>query len=111
MMFYLVVVTSVFLASIAQMMLKKGAMEKHASWIREYLNVWVIGGYCLMGVCLLMNIFAISRGIQVKEVSSMEALSYLFVPLLSWLCFREKCSVKKAASILVILVGIFVFFG
>ena len=57
-----------------------------------------------------MNIFAISRGVQVKEVGTMEALSYLFVPVLSRFFFREKFSWKKIGSILVILVGVFIFF-
>ena len=109
-MYYFIVILSVFLSSVAQMMLKKGATGQHESFIRDYLNIWVIGGYFLLGLSLLMNIFAISRGIQVKEVGSMEALSYLFVPVLSFLCFRERCSGKKLGSILLILLGILVFF-
>ena len=108
--YYLIVISSVFLASISQMLLKKGASSHHDSFLQEYLNVWVIGGYCLLGISLLMNIFAISRGIQVKEVGTMEALSYLFVPVLSWLFFMDKFSWKKIASILMILAGVFIFF-
>lgn len=110
MMYYFVVILSVFLSSVAQMMLKKGALKQHDSFIKEYLNFWVIGGYSLLGLSLLMNIFAISRGIQVKEVGSMEALSYLFVPVLSCICFKEGFTVKKIGAILTILVGVFVFF-
>ena len=109
-MFYLVVILSVFAASVAQMLLKKGATIQWSSHIREYLNPWVLGGYALMGLSLLVNIFAMSHGIQVKEVSSIESLSYLFVPLLSLACFKEKITLRKALSIAIILIGIFIFF-
>ena len=69
MIFYGLVILSVLLASVAQMLLKKGASLPHGSFLKEYLNPWVIGGYALMGVSLLMNVFAMSRGIQVKEVN------------------------------------------
>lgn len=109
-MFYLVVILSVFTASVAQMLLKKGASLPHASILKEYLNPWVIGGYVLMGLSLVANVWALSKGIQVKEVSILESLSYLFVPVLSYLCFRERLSWKKAASVAIILIGIFIFF-
>ena len=109
-MYYVIVIVSVFVASVAQMLLKKGALVKHTSFIFEYINPWVIGGYALMGLSLLANIFAMSKGVQVKEVSSIEALSYLFVPLMAMLCFHEKITLRKIVSILIILIGIFIFF-
>lgn len=109
-MYYLVVIAAVLLAAFAQMMLKRSASIEHTSVVREYLNFWVIGGYFLMGISLLVNIFALSRGVQVKEVSIMESLSYLFVPLLSWWFFGERITKRKALSIAMILVGIIVFF-
>ena len=63
-----------------------------------------------MGASLLLNIFCLSRGIQVKEVSIMESLSYLFVPLFSWLLFKERITWRKASAIAVIMVGVIVFF-
>jgi drug/metabolite transporter (DMT)-like permease len=110
-MFYLVVILSVFTASVAQMLLKKGASQPHGSFLKEYLNPWVIGGYALLGLSLVVNVWALSKGIQVKEVSILESLSYLFVPVLSYLCFKERLNWKKAASIAIILVGILIFFA
>ena len=109
-MYYLVVIAAVLTAAFAQMMLKKSACEEHSSMIREYLNPWVIGGYALMGISLLVNIFAMSRGVKVKDVSIIESLSYFFVPVLSWLFFGERITARKALAIFIILVGVFVFF-
>lgn len=109
-MYKLLVIVSVLAAAGAQMLLKQGAKKEYSSFVRQYLNPWVIGGYGIMGLSLLLNIFCLSHGVQVKEVSIIESLSYLFVPLLSWLFFKEKVTWRKAAAIAVIMVGVVVFF-
>jgi drug/metabolite transporter (DMT)-like permease len=111
MIYYLLVVFSVLAAAGAQMLLKQGAKKQYASFWRQYLNPWVIGGYGIMGASLLLNIFCLSHGVQVKEVSIIESLSYLFVPLLAWLFFREKITLRKAGAIAVIMAGMLVFFS
>ena len=109
-MFYALVILSVFTASLAQMLLKKGASIKHSNFVSEYLNPWVISGYALLGLSLIANIFAMSKGVQVKEVGILESASYLFVPVLSWLCFKERLTSRKIVSIVIILIGISIFF-
>ncbi|MCQ2307106.1 MAG: EamA family transporter [Bacteroidales bacterium] len=109
-MYYIVVITSVFIAALSQLLLKSSSRDRHANVIREYLNWKVMCGYGMMGVSLLMNIFAMSKGIQVKEVSIMESLSYLFVPFLSFLVFKEKLSWRKIGAIAMIMIGVIVFF-
>ena len=109
-MYYLIVISSVFIAALSQLLLKSSSKDEHENVIREYLNWKVICGYGMMGVSLLMNIFAMSKGIQVKEVSIIESLSYLFVPALSFFVFKEKLSWQKIGAIAVIMVGVIVFF-
>ena len=109
-MYYLLVIVSVLTAAGSQMLLKQGAKKEYSSFLRQYLNPWVVGGYGIMGCTLLLNIFCLSHGVQVKEVSTIESLSYLFVPLLSWLFFKERITWRKAGAIVVIMMGIVVFF-
>ena len=109
-MYYLLVILSVFAAACAQMLLKQGAKQQYSTFLRQYLNSWVISGYGIMGCSLLLNIFCLSHGVQVKEISIIESLSYLFVPLLSWLFFKERITWQKVGSIAVIMVGVVVFF-
>ncbi len=109
-MMYLLVIWNVLMASGAQMLLKKGASLAHQSFIREYLNPWVIGGYAVMGLSMVLNVFAMSRGVLVQEVGIIESLSYLFVPLLSFWFFRERLTARKIVSIVIIIVGVAVFF-
>ena len=110
MIYYVLVVLAVFSAAGAQMLLKKGASVAYPSLIRQYLNPWVIGGYDIMGCSLLLNVFCLSRGVQLKELGGIEALSYLFVPLLSWVFFKEKITWRKAGAIAMIMMGVVVFF-
>ena len=67
--YWLAMFGAVALSAASQMLLKKGAMIPHESFLKEYLNPWVMGGYVLMGLSLVLNVFALSRGVQVKEVS------------------------------------------
>ena len=108
--FILLVVISVLAAAVAQMLLKQGAKKQHPSFLRQYLNPWVIGGYAIMGCSLLLNVFCLSRGVQLKELGGIESLSYLFVPMLSWVFFKEKITWRKACAIAVIMLGVVVFF-
>ena len=107
---YIIVILSVFLAACAQMLLKQGARQPYNVWWRQYMNGWVIGGYAIMIGAMLMNIYAMSRGLKVQEVSIIEATSYLFVPTLSFIFFKEKLTWRKIGAIGIITIGVILFF-
>ena len=110
MLYYILVIFSVFAAACAQMLLKRGARQNYAGFWRQYLNPWVIGGYAIMAGSLILNIFCMSRGVQVKEVSVIESLSYLFVPTLAFFLFKEQLTKRKLCAITIIICGIIIFF-
>ena len=109
-MYYIIVILSVLAAAGAQMLLKKAAGNHYPTFWRQYVNPWVIGGYAVLGVSMLVNIFAMSHGIQLKEVGIIESLSYLFVPVMAFFIFGEKLSWRKIGAIGVIIIGIIIFF-
>lgn len=111
MIYYVFVVLVVFASACSQMLLKKGASIKYNSFIRQYLNPWVISGYGIMGLAVIVNIFCMSKGVKVKELSIIESLSYLFVPCLSWMFFEERITKRKMLAIGLILIGIIIFFS
>ena len=45
-----------------------------------------------------------------KELGTIEAASYLFVPVLAFVCFKEKINLRKVTAIALILAGVVVFF-
>lgn len=109
-MYYILVILSVFAAACAQVLLKQGARKGYTPWWRQYVNGYVIGGYAIMLAAMAVNIFAMSRGVMVKEVSIIESLSYLFVPVLSFCFFRERITWRKVCAIAVIMIGVIIFF-
>lgn len=110
MIYKLIVIFSVFMAACAQMLLKQGAQKQYDTLWRQYANMWVIGGYLIMGCCMLINIFCLSKGVLVKEIGAIESISYLFVPMLSLLFFKESMTLRKVGAIAVIMVGVVIFF-
>ena len=55
--------------------------------------------------------YALSKGLEVKELASIESLSYLLVPVLSYLFFGERVPRRRLVAIIAIMVGIVVFFS
>ena len=71
-MFYVLALFNVFIAAVAQMLLKKAAITPHATHVKEYLNPWVIGGYSLMVISLVSNIYVLSNGVLLKELGTID---------------------------------------
>lgn len=107
--FLLIALLSVCIASFSQVMLKMGAGKKYNSKIREYLNVYVISGYGMLFVSMLLTIVAYSR-LSYLSVPVVEAVGYVLVPVLSYFFFKEKLSKRKNVGILFILAGIFIYY-
>lgn len=108
--FYLLGIVSVTIASFSQILLKKGAMKKYDSFIREYLNVFVLSGYFLMFVSVFLTMI-VYRGMDFMNVPVLEAIGYVLVPVLSYLFFKEGLTRKKIMGIACILAGIFVYYA
>ena len=107
---YLVVVISTLMGAASQMMLKRSAQQRYSSWWREYINIWVISGYTIMVLSLLINLWAIHIGVLAQEVSIIECINYLLIPLGAWWVFKEPITRRKALAIGVIIIGVIVFF-
>ena len=107
--FLLIALLSVCIASFSQVMLKMGAGKKYNSKIREYLNIYVISGYGMLFVSMLLTIVAYSR-LSYLSVPVVEAVGYVLVPVLSYFFFKEKLSRRKVVGILFILAGIFIYY-
>ena len=109
-MVYLIVLIGIFSCSFSQLLLKKSAGKKHRSGIFEMLNPLVLFSYTIFFVVLVVNIWALSRGLQLKELALLESLGYIFVPLLSWLVLKEQITKRTILAILMIISGIIVFY-
>ena len=109
-MVYLYVILGILSCSLSQLLLKKSAKSVHSSKIYEVLNPMVIIAYTFFFCSLLVNIWAMSKGVQLKEMAMLESLGYVFVPILSFLILKEKISRRTICATLMVLLGIFVFY-
>lgn len=107
---YILVIAGIFLSSCSQLLLKKSAEQKHATLIGNMINWKVLLAYSILFGSLLVNVTAMSNGVELKEMPILESLGYIFVPLLSMIFLGEKIEMKTVVSIIFILLGIIVFY-
>ncbi len=107
--YFLLYVCSVTLAAVSQILLKKSALKEHDGFLKEYVNPYVIGGYGLTGISMLLTILAF-RGMEYKNGPIIESLGYILVMLFGIFIFREKLTKRKCIGTALILAGIFVYY-
>lgn len=103
-----VLLLGVFISAISQVMLKKAAMKKHDSVIKEYLNLLVIFAYVLFVGTTFLSILAY-KGIPLSMGPILEATSYIYVTIFGVTIFKEKMNLKKVVALGMIIVGIVVY--
>ena len=101
-------VFSVFIASLSQTLLKWESGKEHKSFVREYLNVGVIGGYGLLALSMLLTMFAYKK-LPLSMTPAFESFSYIFVTIFGVAVFHEKVTKKKLLALGHIVAGILVF--
>ena len=107
--YLLLAIFSVFIASVSQVFLKLGAEKKYTTKIREYLNPYVITGYGMLFLSMLLTIVAY-RKLSYLSIPVVESLGYILVPFFSIIVFKEKIKGKRLLGISVILLGIFLYY-
>lgn len=111
MIWYCFVIIGVFSCSCSQILLKKSAIRKNNNIILRILNWRVVFSYVIFFLSLLVNIRAMSQGVNLKDIPILESLGYVFVPLLSTIILREEFEFKTICSISLILIGVIVFYS
>ncbi len=106
--YYILMGGGVFIASVAQILLKKSARIKREKMVQEYLNRLVLGGYAILFASMCIAILAY-RVVPLKYGAIIESLGYVFVMLLSAFFLRERITRKKLLGNLIIILGVVVF--
>lgn len=104
----IILLVGVFIAAISQVMLKKAALKKYDSFIKEYLNPLVIVAYFLFFVTTLLSVWAY-KGIPLSMGPILEATSYIYVTIFGIKIFSEKFDKKKLIALAFIIGGILVY--
>lgn len=100
--------TGVFVSAVSQVMLKKAALKKYDSKIKEYLNPLVIFAYILFVGTTFLGVYAY-KGIPLSMGPVLEATSFIYVTIFGITIFKEKFNKKKALALLLIISGIIVY--
>lgn len=106
--YYLIIVAATLVATISQILLKKSADIHYDRKLKEYLNPYVIIGYGLLFVSMVLMIFA-NRGLDFKIVNAFEAISYVFMLVLGRIFLNEKITSEKLIGVTLIMIGVLVF--
>lgn len=108
--FYILIVFGVFASACSQLLLKQSADKQYKSWLASMLNWRVILAYAIFFGSLLINITAMSKGVNLKDLPVLESLGYIFVPVLSWFVLKEKIDRRMLLSMTLIIIGIIIFY-
>ena len=103
-----ILIFSVFISAFSQVLLKKSALKSYDSFIREYVNIYVVPAYAIYFLAVFLDLIAL-RKVPVSFVPVAEASSYIFVLLFGRIFFRESFSKRKVLAMGLILAGIIVY--
>jgi small multidrug resistance pump len=108
--YYAFMLLSVVIAAFSQLLLKISANKKHESFIKEYINPFVIMGYGLLFCSTILTILAF-KGIDYRNGPVIESLGYILVLILCKLFLKEKINAKSLLGNFVIILGIIVYYA
>ena len=103
-----VFLTSVFVASVSQIVLKKSANKTYENKLQEYMNVPVILAYGLFFGSSLLTVLAY-KGVPLSLGPILDASGYIWVSVLGAIFLKEHISKKKILGMAIIILGIIVF--
>jgi drug/metabolite transporter (DMT)-like permease len=106
---YFIYISGIIISSFSQLLLKKAALVKKDSLIKEYLNIKTIVAYVLFFCATLCTVFAY-KYIPLSVAPLIGATEYIFIAILGRLFLKEKISKRKYIGLLLILVGLSVYF-
>lgn len=100
---------TVFISSIAQVLLKKSSMLTYNLRYREYFNIYVITGYLIFFLTTIFGII-IYKVIPLKIGPIAEATGYFWIVVFNFFIFNKKINLKTFIGIFLIACGIMIFF-
>lgn len=106
--YILVAILSGVFSAFSQVLLKKSSNAEHRTRLNEYLNLYVISGYALVFLCMVLMIYAY-KGLPFKYGAVMESLVYLYVMVLGKFFLNEEITRKRILGNLFIVCGVIVF--
>lgn len=103
-----VLILTCCISAFSQVLLKKASLREYSSFIRQYLNPYVITGYSLFFVVLAVNIYVL-RFIPVSICSAFsESLPLVLSFATGKIFFGEKLTKRMLIGAVLIVTGILI---
>ena len=99
---------SVLVSSFSQIILKISSEKKHKDILHEYVNPRVIGAYGMFVISTLLTMYAY-KGVPLTLGTLLEAVGYIYIPVLSYIFLRERITINKIIGSSFIILGIAVY--
>ena len=96
------------IAAFSQVLLKKSANNEYETFLKQYLNRYVIIGYCMLLCSMLLTVAAFS-GMDFKYGPALESIGFVLVAIFSVLFFKEKFTKKIIIGNILIVTGLIIF--
>jgi len=108
--YYAAIYCGAILTVIAQLLLKKGALQKTPStnFLSGFYNYYVLLGYIIFFTVTLLNLYALNK-IKLIEMIVVFPLIHLLIIVFSNILFGEKLGNNHIKGVLLIIVGIVIF--
>lgn len=105
---YILGFLAVFIATVAQILLKKEANIKHETFLKKFLNVRVVLAYLIFLVSTILNVVAF-KDIDLKYAVVFDVSGFMWIGLFSVFLLKEKFNLKKIISFCLIILGVIIF--
>ena len=96
------------ISSVAQVLLKKAAIQEHCSVKDEYFNKYVVVAYGIFVLATFLSIYAY-KGIPLSMGAVLESTSYLYITIFGAYFFKEKITLQKVVALIFIVFGIIIY--
>lgn len=97
-----------FISSVAQVLLKKAAIQEHCSVKDEYINKYIVVANGIFVLATFLSIYAY-KGIPLSMGAVLESTSYLYITIFGAYFFKERITLRKIIALVFIIVGIIIY--
>jgi drug/metabolite transporter (DMT)-like permease len=106
--YYVLIFLVIVFTSIAHLCLKKGSVNLPGSKTSMYTNPYSLAAYAIFAFVAFLSIYA-QKGFDLKVFFALNSLTYICIPLLSFIVLREACTRNKLIGIVIIALGVIIF--
>ncbi len=108
MIYYALMLVVIVFTSIAHLLLKKGSGAPSNSKMGMYTNPNSLIAYAVFALVAFLSIY-VMKGFDLKVFFSLNSLTYICIPVLSFIFLKESCTKNKLIGIVVISLGVIIF--